>query len=225
MNNYRVHQIIASVSVTIFILCTALCILVQNRSIYEKTNKEYRKLMEQTETALKEDDFTVTQFESEVNYNQIADEFSTFFGNDYKLIGYEISHTNVERLKELKSYYRWAWVFAMSSFIVGIRSFIVLSKRRLYMPLVYGGMGAAFMTTVFTVIMACSKNGLGGHIRRMVFERDYSFFSGQDALVKFLPPEFANRLFIAYIVIVLLLILAMLVIRGIIIYCGRPHRF
>lgn len=225
MNNYRVHQIIASVSVTIFILCTALCILVQNRSIYEKTNKEYRKLMEQTETALKEDDFTVTQFESEVNYNQIADEFSTFFGNDYKLIGYEISHTNVERLKELKSYYRWAWVFAMSSFIVGIRSFIILSKRRLYMPLVYGGMGAAFMTTVFTVIMACSKDGLGGHIRRMVFERDYSFFSGQDVLVKFLPPEFANRLLIAYIVIVLLLILAMLVIRGIIIYCGRPHRF
>lgn len=225
MNNYRLHQIIATVSVAIFILCTSLCILVQNRSIYEKTNNEYRKLTEQTEAVQEEEDFTVTQFESEVNYNQIADEFSAFFGNDYKLIGYEISHTNVERLKELKNYYRWAWVFAMASFIAGIRSFIVLSKRRLYMPLVYGGMGAAFMTTLFTVIMACSENGMGGYIRRMVFERDYSYFSGQDALVKFLPPEFANRLLIAYIVIVLLLILAMLLIRGIIIYCGRPHRF
>lgn len=225
MNNYKLHQIIASISVTIFILCASLCILVHNRSFYEKTNKEYRETIEEISLQDEEVGIVLTEFESSINYKQIADEFTAFFGNDYKLVGYELSDANIDKLKELKAYYRWAWIFAIASLVVGIRSFIVLSIRRLYMPLVYGGIGAAFMTAIFTFIMANSEDGMAGHIRRMVFERDYSFFSGQDILTKVFPPEFANKLLLAYIGIVFILILVMALIRGIIIYCGRPHRF
>ncbi len=225
MNNYRLHQIIASVSVAIFIMCTALLLLVCNRSVYEKTNKEYRDMISNTEAEYPEGEKPLTEFESSVNYNQIADEFTGFFGNDYKLVGYELSDTNIEKLKDLKAYYRWAWVFSISSLIVGIKSFVYLSKRRLYMPLVYGGIISAFITSILTFIMSVSKDGMMGYVRAMVFDRDYGFFSGKDIFVKIIPPEFANKLLIAYVLIVFILIVVMALIRGIIIYCGRPHKF
>lgn len=225
MNNYRLHQLIASVCVAIFIMSGALCLLVRNRSVYERTNKEYRETLEEISVESDELDKPLTEFEASLNYNQLADEFTSFFGKDYKLMGYDISKENIDALKQLKVYYRWAWVFVIASLVVGTKSFIVLSKRRLYMPLLYGGGIAAVFTTLFTVIMARAEDGMAGHIRRMVFERDYSFFTGQDVLIKVIPPEFANRLLLVYILIVFILIVAMALIRGIIIYCGRPHRF
>lgn len=225
MDNYRLHQFIASASVAVFILCVALCILVCNRSVYEKTNKEYRASLNLDSTQWTEYEKPLTEFESYINYTQIADSFTSFFGKSYKLVGYELSKDNVKKLGTLKVYYRWAWVFAVLSVVVAMRSFMILSKRRLYMPLIYGGIGAVALTGILTLIMRLSNSGMAGHIKDMVFLRDYSYFSGNDILLKIIPPGFAGGLMIFYVLTVIGLALFMAFLRWFIIFCGRPHRF
>lgn len=229
MENYRLHQIIASISVTIFILSAAVCIMVCNRSVYEKANSAYRNSREIStgtadDIALGQED-NMSEFESELSYKQLADSFTSFFKSDYKLVGYELGDANIEKLNRLKGYYRWAWLFAISSFIIGMRSFGILAKRRLYMPLVYGGAGSIVMTGIFTLIMALSSGGMSFQLKNMIFNEDYSYFSQGDILTSIIPPDYARRLFVFYIFAVMGLAIFMMLIRGIIIFCGRPHKF
>lgn len=223
MNRYTVHQIIASFCVAIFIVSVALILLCENRSIYSKCYEEYYKeQQEQSEDTAKA---MISEFEAKINYEHLADGFTSFFGNDYEFSGYDIAEANVSKLKELKPFYRGAWVLALLSFGFGLRSFMILSKRRQYMPLIYGGTLAAFLTVMNTFFIVSSKDGILFAIRNMIFKGDYSFFAEGDILLGMLPPDFARMLLLAYIVIVFILILVMVLVRWFINYCGRPHKF
>ena len=223
MDNYKLHQIIASVCVALFIVTGAVCILCYDRSIYGKCYTNYQALM--NSEAIEEEYGLISEFEAKLNYEGLADDFSSFFNGNYNLTGYELSDANEESLKELKIYYRLAWIVMLISAGFGIKSFIFLSKRRLYMPLIYGGTLAGLLTVVNTLFMIGAKGGILYSIKSMIFREDYSFFSGKDILVGIIPPDFARMLFLAYILIVFLLIALMALIRSIIIFCGRPHRF
>ncbi len=223
MNRYTVYQIIASFCVAIFIVSTALILTCYNRSIYSRCYENYYNTKQKE--AKVEADAMLSEFEAQLNYEHLADDFIAFFENEYKFSGYDILETNVDRLKELKSMYRLTWILALVSLGIGIRSFVVLSKRRQYMPLIYGGTLAAFLTVLNTFFIVSAKDGILFAFRNMIFKGDYSFFSEGDILLGMLPPDFAKMLLLAYIAIVFILILAMVLVRWFINYCGRPHKF
>ncbi len=222
MNRYTFYQIIASFCVAIFIVSTALILMCFNRSIYSRCYEDYYN--NQTEAKAEMGDM-LSAFEAQLNYEHLADDFTGFFENEYEFSGYDILDTNVARLKELKFIYRLAWVLALVSLGLGIRSFVVLSKRRQYMPLIYGGTLAAFLTVLNTFFVVSAKDGVLFSLRNMIFKGDYSFFFEGDILRGMLPPDFARMLLLAYIAIVFILILAMVLVRWFINYCGRPHKF
>lgn len=218
MDKYKKYQFIASICVAMFIVSFALCILVMNRSVYNKCAENYKFKDENSDVVLSE-------FEAKLGYEQLADDFTSFFKGGYSIEGYDILGANVERLNTLKSYYRWAWVISILSFGGAVYSFIILSKRRYYAPLLYGGLLAAFLTSTNAFfVLKSDKNVLQG-IRNMIFSEDYSYFITGDIVTRILPPEFARFLSLTYILIVFILILVMVLIRRFIIYCGGPHKF
>lgn len=239
MKSYLKHQIIASICVAIFIICTALIILVLgvNRVIYERCVAGY-----EAEAVIPErmDSETIntnvdgegnangaimTGVEAKLYYNQLSKEFASFFSSKYSLPGYDIASGNVDRLNRLKVFYRLAWVLAVVSLIVFLKNFVVLSNRRLYMPFCYGGALAALLTSVNALFIMCSHNTMIKDIRNMILRQDYRYFIEGDILKTLLPPEFARGLAIGYIFLVLFLILLMILIRWLIIFSGRPHKF
>lgn len=194
----------------LFIVSFALCLLVMNRSVYRRCA---------------EDNENITRFEAELNYEQLADDFAAFFKSDYELPGYEILDVNKNRLNDMKAYYRLAWVISILTFAGAVYSFVILSKRRYYMPLLYGGVLAAFLTSLNALILLKSDRPIPEGIRNMILRSDYGYFAEGDILTKLLPFDFARNMALAYILLVFVLILVMVFLRLFIIYCGRPHKF
>lgn len=218
MDKYKKYQLIASICVALFIVNFSICILAMNRSVYKVCADNY-------DFAPNEGAAAITGFEARLNYEQLADDFTSFFKSDYSLPGYEILGANTERLNALKTYYRWAWIISILSFAGAVYSFIILSKRRYYMPLLYGGVLSALMTSVNAFILLKSDNEVCRGIRNMVLNSDYSYFKDGDIITRLMPDDFAMWMALAYLLIVFLLILVMVLIRLFIIYCGRPHKF
>ncbi|MBE5943609.1 MAG: hypothetical protein E7258_01685 [Lachnospiraceae bacterium] len=221
MNRYTLYQVLASLCVAAFIVSAALIILSKNRSIYVRCYDNYIDTLEEQGQG----DNVLSSFEAQLNYEHMAEGFSTFFGGDIEFSGYPISKNNVEKLNQLKFYYRLAWIVVVISFIGGIKCFYELSKRRLYKPLLYGGLLSAFFTVIQVFVIFMSKEGTLFGLKNMILKGDYNFFAEGDILIGMLPPDFARILLLAYILIVFILILAMVLVRWFIQYCGRPHRF
>ena len=228
MDKYKKYECMASVCVAVFILSAALCILVMNRNVFtlclHNADGMYATVTDARDSDAA-DGVAMSEFEIQMNYQQLADDFSSFWGKDYEISGYEITTANKDRLNDLKRYYRLAWIFAIISFAGAVYCFIILSKRRLYMPFLYGGVLAALITSIQAVIFMVSDAPVKSGIRRMILQEDYSYFSEGDILRSLFPPEFARYQAFAYLLIVFGLILLMALIRGIIIFRGRPHRF
>lgn len=218
MDKYKKYQFIATICVALFIVNFSICLLVMNRSVYNKCTEDYEFVSDDGNPA-------ITVFEARLNYEQLADDFTSFFKSDYSLPGYEILGANIERLNDIKTYYRWAWVISILSFAGAVYSFIILSKRRYYMPLLYGGVLSALMTSVNAFILLKSDNEVFRGIRNMVLNADYGYFKTGDIITKLIPDGFAGWMALTYLLIVFLMILAMVLIRLFIIYCGRPHKF
>lgn len=229
MNKYRKYQYIATFGVAFFIVSFALCLLVMNRSVFERCVQDYEARFpmgnEGTQEHASEAVVTMSAFEMQLVYEQVADSFSSFWGRTYPVTGYEISSKNVDRLNRLKGYYRLAWIVAVVSFFGTVYSFIILSKRREYMPFLHGSVLAALFTSLNALRIMSSKRELLSGIRRMVLHEDYSYFADGDVLQVILLPELARNLALVYILLVFVLILIMVFIRFIIIFSGRPHKF
>lgn len=215
MDKYKKYQFIASICVALFIVSAALCILVMDRHVFSWCIRDY----EVNETT------DISAFEKQLQYEQLADDFSAFWHRGYSVAGYELSDTNIDRLNALKGYYRLAWIIALLSLVGMIYSFKILAKRRLYMPFLYGSVLAAFITALNALIVMTSGGKTISGIRRMILQADYSYFAGNDILQSMFPPDFARWLALGYLCMVFILILFMALIRGIIIFRGRPHRF
>lgn len=236
MDRYKKYQCMASVCVAVFILSAALCILVMDRKVFalcmSRADNMYAVSAEAdagTETDASgigtTDGVVMSEFEIQMNYRQLADDFSSFWKNKYEISGYELTAANTDKLNHLKWYYRFAWIFAVFSFAGAVYCFVILSKRRLYMPFLYGGALAAFLTSIQAVVLMVSDAPVASGLRRMILQEDYSYFSEGDILRTLFPPEFARYQAFAYLLIVFGLILLMALIRGIIVFRGRPHRF
>lgn len=216
MIDYKKCGRVASICVALFIISAAFLILVFDNWIYNNCIKGYTPSQESVE---------LSTFEMEMNHKQLNDSFTKFFKKECKIAGYDISSANQNKLRKIKRLYRLAWIISVLSLYVGVRCFIILSKRRAYMPLLYGGLGAMFLTACNALIIMCSHSGLFGGIKEMILHQDYSYFGDEDILGVMFPPSYARFELIGYVGIVFGLVLLMNCIRLTIIFLGRPHKF
>ncbi len=221
MDRFTKYQIIASICVALFITSTAMCILAKNNIIY---NRCYEQYYEETHQYIK--GFPIkSPAEVALYYKQLSESFTDFFGKDYDISGYELTKENIQKLNDIKVYYRLAVVVSITTFIAGVYSMWFISKRRMYMPLIYGGLLAALFTSVNSLVLIFGDNKVISGIRNMIFEMDYGYFSNGDIVISLFPPEYARWLLVAYVAMVLILIVFMVLLRQFIMFLGRPHKF
>ena len=224
MDKYRKYEIAATICVAIFIVSFSLCLLVSNRSVYGLCyDKYYEGLTEIYGDNI--EDKALSPLEAKQNYEQIADGFSSFFKSDYSGVSYKLSERNIKLLNRLKGYYRFAWIASIISLAGAVYSFIILSKRRNYMPLLNGGLVASFITVFNALVIGMSKGSTLSGIKNMIMYGDYSYFPDADTIVWCMPPKFGMGLALLYLGIVFGMILLAALIRCIIAFWGRPHKF
>ena len=235
MERYRKISFIASLCVALFIINFAFCILCMNKAVYERCFENYvadvnveEDLTLDVSTATDTDaDYSVRleDFERKANFEKLSEDFKAFFKGKYELIGYELDEHNVDRLNHIKWFYRLAWLVSIATLAGMVHSFVILSKRRMFMPFIYGGVLAAFFTSVNALVFMKSDKEFYVAARDMVFRKNYSYFSDKDILLQILPPDYARWMAIAYLLFVAVLIILMIFIRWFILFCGRPHKF
>ena len=215
---YTRFQILASVSIAVFILNFSLVLLAENRSAYTKALQKTQAEGQTVEDAS-------GSFESKMIYEQLAASFAKWGTKSYDVSGYQISETNTRKLNELKRYYKRAWVLGILSLGVSIYALIRLSRRRMFMPLVYGALLALFGVCCFALRVMTSGKEIFSALRAMIMRGDYGYFADDDILISVLPETFARRLACWYLILVIALGLVSVLIRQLIYYVGRPHRF
>ena len=235
MERYRKISFIASLCVALFIINFAFCILCMNKAVYERCFENYvadvnveEDLTLDVSTATDTDaDYSVRleDFERKANFEKLSEDFKAFFKGKYELIGYELDEHNVDRLNHIKWFYRLAWFVSIATLAGMVHSFVILSKRRMFMPFIYGGVLAAFFTSVNALVFMKSDKEFYVAARDMVFRKNYSYFSDKDILLQILPPDYARWMAISYLLFVAVLIILMIFIRWFILFCGRPHKF
>lgn len=226
MNRYTKNQIVATFAVAFFILSVSLCVTVRDKRLYIKCYNTYIESVEKEQ--INGSDNTGDKFslvEAELYHNNLRDDFKSLFKNKYDLINYELLRSNTEKLNHLKTYYRIAWIVALVSLITGSYAFYNLSKRRLYMPFLYGGILAAFLSSINAIRFFICRGGTLFALKNMILHRDYSYFDEGDVLLKLIPPEYAMYMARYYLFQVFLWIIIMVLVRRIIVNMGKPHKF
>ena len=212
---YRRFRWIASICISVFIVCFGIVLLAFNRWVYHATGTN-------TQT---EDGVTFTQAEADLYYGQIADSYCSFFKGRYDVAGYTLTDTNIHQLNRLKGYYRLAWILSILSFAGIIYSFRRLWRRRETMPCFYGSAGGALLAVVLLLRIVFSKREVMRGLKDMIFKQDYSYFQSGDLLCRLLSGAYARNMLLMYLGIVAAEIAAFVLIRVIIRLAGRPHRF
>lgn len=212
---YRRFRWIASICISVFIVCFGIVLLAFNRWVYHATGTN-------TQT---EDGVTFTQAEADLYYGQIADSYCSFFKGRYDVAGYTLTDTNIHQLNRLKGYYRLAWILSILSFVGIIYSFRRLWRRRETMPCFYGSAGGALLAVVLLLRIVFSKREVMRGLKDMIFKQDYSYFQSGDLLCRLLSGAYARNMLLMYLGIVAAEIAAFVLIRVIIRLAGRPHRF
>ena len=212
---YRRFRWIASICISVFIVCFGIVLLAFNRWVYHATGTN-------TQT---EDGVTFTQAEADLYYGQIADSYCSFFKGRYDVAGYTLTDTNIHQLNRLKGYYRLAWILSILSFAGIIYSFRRLWRRRETMPCFYGSAGGALLAVVLLLRIVFSKREVMRGLKDMIFKQDYSYFQSGDLLCRLLSETYARNMLLMYLGIVAAEIAAFVLIRVIIRLAGRPHRF
>lgn len=212
---YRRFQWMASICISVFIVCFGIVLLAFNRWVYHATGTN-------TQT---EDGVTFTQAEADLYYEQIADSYCSFFKGRYDVAGYTLTDTNIHQLNRLKGYYRLAWILSILSFAGIIYSFRRLWRRRETMPCFYGSAGGALLAAVLLLRIVFSKREVMRGLKNMIFKQDYSYFQSGDLLCRLLSGAYARNMLLMYLGIVAAEIAVFVLIRVIIRFAGRPHRF
>lgn len=217
MNQYTKHQVIASICVALFIVNFAFIMMAHNRSTFRKCSEGMSVTDDQR--------IEHSGLEAQICFEELADSYCNFFKGDYEVVGHKVSEDNIDLLKRYQWYYRMAWIIVVLSVIYAIRSFVVLSTRRLYMPLLYGGAGAIALTLLHVLRIATSGKELYTYVRDMVFHKDYSCFVKDGVFGWMIPENYGPWIFATYILYVVGLCAFMALVRAIIIFKGRPHKY
>jgi hypothetical protein len=176
-------------------------------------------------TVSEQTDDEMSQFQAGYIFEELSDEFHSFFGNEFELTGYELNSDNIKNLNALKWRYRKSVILVVISVISFLYSTTVISRRRELAPLLYGGILAVLLTAVRAALIFFARHGVRAGIRDMILSKDYGYFSQGDILGSILPPDYARYMGLLYLGWVVVLILVLLIIRRLIIFAGRPHKY
>ena len=215
MERYRKISFWATICVALFIVNFAFCILCMNKTIYEKC----------LERDVPSEDVQLENFERKANFDKLSEEFKAFFKGKYELVGYELDKHNTDRLNHIKWRYRRAWLVSIACLAGMVYCFVVLSKRRMFMPFVYGSALSVFFTAVNALLFLRSDREFFSAARDMVFRENYGYFSDGDILLQIIPTDYARWMAISYLMFVAVLAILMIIVRWFIMFLGRPHKF
>ncbi len=233
MFNYRRYQVLATISIGIFIVCFAVVMTSWNRITYKKcieqaSDKFYVEYVTKgytTGTIDTKYNKELVGLELELNYEKLSKDFRSYFNDEYKISGNQLVEDNAEGLNAIKVYYRWALLIGVFSIAGIIYSMLHLYKGRYYSPLTYGGLLGLLLLAVQGIGLIISDNVVFGSLRDMVFYEDYSFFRGGDILLHMIPPEFARWMAVSYYIYGVGVAVVFFIVRGITIRRTKPHKF
>ncbi len=208
---YKLSELAASFFLAVFIICMALIITANSLWAYRNSAEELTG--------------SEGSFEAELNYEILKDEFCRFGNRDFSGLTINLSGENTDRISSLKSYYDRAVVFAVISVAAFLFFFIKAAKRKRYQSFLYGALGGIFLTLLNMIRFFVSGNPVIKGVRDMVIHKDYSFFDSGDGFTDILPPNLALNTALFYIMAVLALAGVFVLIRLIIRFINRPHRF
>ena len=203
-DKYRKYRSFATVCIGILVPCLAFCLTLMNKFIQNILCKDGAKC------AL---------------YNQLVDDFTAFFRDDYPVTNMEFSAANIGKLDDIKAYYKVALVICIICLLGIIYSFIFLVRRREYTPLRSGSLMAIPVTGVFMLGFFISKDETISGVKNIVFKANYDIFEAGDGLIELFPKNYGAVMAIYYICLVVLFILILNLVRWLIAYLGRPHEF
>lgn len=233
MFNNKRYQILATVSIGVFIVCFAVIMTAWNRGIYDKCIEqasdrffiEYVTKGYTTGTIDTKYNKELISLELSVNYDKLADDFCDYFEDEYQVADVKLVENNIEGLNAIKVYYRWSlWICVFSIFGI-IYAMLHLYRGRYYTPITYGGLFGLGLLALQGLALIMSDNVVVNGLRNMIFHQDYGFFQDGDILLYMLPPEYARWLAIAYFSFGILMAVVFFVIRGITIKRTKPHKF
>lgn len=233
MKNYRRYQVLATICIGIFIVCFAVVLTAWNRVTYKKCieNASDRFYVEYVTR-----EYTVGTIDTEynkelvtleliLNYDKLADAFSGYFQDEYKIPNNELLENNTEGLNAIKVYYRWSLWIGFFCLVGIVYSLLHLYKGRYYSAFTYGGILGMLLIAIQGILLIISDNVVVNGLRDMIFYEDYSFFAKGDILTLMLPPEYARWMAVTYLVCGIGMALIFFIIRGITIYRTKPHKF
>lgn len=221
MKRLNRYQLCATLCIAIFIISVSVCILSRDRKAYRYSlDKYYDRLSETEKTEL-----GLTKDEMISCYDELADDVTSFFEKSYQQKEHEIAAVNVDRLTAINKYVRGAWLIAIFSAVGFVYCFIVLSRRRLYMPLAYGTAVSAFFTSLLAFFYMLSKRALIKGVRKMILYKNYDYFVSGDIVRKIIPPSFARALLGKFLMIEATVMLLFFIAHLIVVRSGRPHKF
>lgn len=221
MNRFNKYQICATLCIAIFIVSFSIGVLSRDRKVYRIALDNYYEDIEEDEYASGE----LTKHQMKLCYDIIADKTTSMKSANYDIPGYSISAVNIDRLKSVNTAVRAARMIAMLSFVGFVYCFILLSRRRMYMPLAYGSAFATLLTSLLALTILLAKKGLLKGIRDMLLYNNYGYFVEGDIVRRLLIPDFARMIGIEFLMIDIFVILVFALLNYMIKRSGRPHEF
>ncbi|MBQ8166118.1 MAG: hypothetical protein IJZ96_03680, partial [Lachnospiraceae bacterium] len=184
MFNNKRYQVLATISIGIFIVCCAVIMTAWNRGIYEKCIEqasdrffiEYVTKGYTTGTIDTKYNKELVSLELSVNYDKLADDFCNYFKDEYKIADNTLVEDNIEGINAIKVYYRWSLWICVFSMIGIVYAMLHLYKGRYYAPITYGGLCGLGILAVQGLMLIISDNVVLSSLRDMIFHEDYSFF-------------------------------------------------
>ncbi len=211
-------QAACCISIAVFILSFALCLLVWNNRLLIGSFTSDTDAGGVNASGL-------TAFEKQLVYTQLMDSFVNSKESGYKISGYEISKRNEETLDGFKKTYVKAEWISLVSAVITVLLLARLRKRRMFDALVIGGCLAGACTALNALLLMVLNTDKALSFKAAFFHGEYDFLKGDDVLKTLFPADFFGRMAGLYVLFVVVLALIFAFSKWLIGFLGRPHKF
>lgn len=169
---------------------------------------------------------TLTNFDAWVEYSIVSDGLDGDSEDGYREGSMYLSTENVMRLEQLRSAKVKASNGVFISLVVLVVCFVVVSRRRLYECIVWGGAAGVIIGLMSLLMISVSKSGVAYGIKRMIFGGSYTeLFPGHDALADIIPDGMGARVMCVYLGTICAGLMLTIAVRVVSYRKSRPHRF
>lgn len=232
-NRYRLYRAVATICIALFVANMAFCLMCTDKYIYKKTyagwieSEEDESEEEDVAASTSEVDYTrLSQFQAELIFQELSDDFLAFFSSKFEITGHELNAENVKALNTLKWRFRKSVVVVILSVIVFTYCYAKsLHRRRDLLPFLYGSILSVTFAGLKILSVVLARHGVKAGIKAMILHGDYGYFSQGDILEKLIPQDYARFMGLLYIFWVVVFVLVVLLVRKLIIFAGRPHKY